>query len=64
MPAKWRGYLVVVGGVLIHLTLGTVYTFGKLHLSIMIIIYMSIINALASNTHIEDMSQKISTCFL
>ncbi|KAJ8309600.1 hypothetical protein KUTeg_012844 [Tegillarca granosa] len=26
---KYRGYLVIFGGVLIHLTLGTVYTLGK-----------------------------------
>ncbi|XP_022338088.2 apicoplast pyruvate carrier 1-like isoform X1 [Crassostrea virginica] len=27
---KWRGYTVVLGGVLIHLTLGTIYTFGNM----------------------------------
>ncbi|GFN89133.1 oxalate:formate antiporter-like isoform x1 [Plakobranchus ocellatus] len=28
--SRWRGYLVVVGGVLIHLSLGTLYTFGNI----------------------------------
>lgn len=27
---KWRGYTVVLGGILIHLTLGTIYTFGNM----------------------------------
>ncbi|XP_062609010.1 oxalate:formate antiporter-like [Saccostrea cucullata] len=27
---RWRGYSVVLGGVLIHLTLGTIYTFGNM----------------------------------
>ncbi|XP_071085862.1 apicoplast pyruvate carrier 1-like isoform X1 [Haliotis cracherodii] len=31
IPDRWRGYLVIVGGVLVHLTLGTVYTFGNLN---------------------------------
>lgn len=31
---KWRGYTVVLGGVLIHLTLGTIYTFGRLTFSL------------------------------
>uniref|UniRef100_A0A2C9L5X0 Major facilitator superfamily (MFS) profile domain-containing protein n=1 Tax=Biomphalaria glabrata TaxID=6526 RepID=A0A2C9L5X0_BIOGL len=28
---RWRGMLVVAGGILIHLSLGTVYTFGNLN---------------------------------
>ncbi|XP_046547474.1 oxalate:formate antiporter-like isoform X2 [Haliotis rubra] len=31
IPDRWRKYLVIVGGVLVHLTLGTVYTFGNLN---------------------------------
>ena len=27
---QWRAWLAVFGGALVHLTLGTVYTFGKL----------------------------------
>ena len=33
---KWRGYTVVLGGVLIHLTLGTIYTFGRCTLALQI----------------------------
>ena len=29
---NWRGWLVIVGGFLVHLTLGTIYTVGKFHL--------------------------------
>ncbi|XP_060077328.1 uncharacterized protein LOC132556890 [Ylistrum balloti] len=27
---RWRGYVVIVGGILVHLSLGTVYTFGNM----------------------------------
>ncbi|XP_033733057.1 oxalate:formate antiporter-like isoform X2 [Pecten maximus] len=27
---RWRGYIVIVGGILVHLSLGTVYTFGNM----------------------------------
>lgn len=29
--SKWRGIFVVVGGILVHLSLGTLYTFGNLN---------------------------------
>ncbi|RUS90172.1 hypothetical protein EGW08_002051 [Elysia chlorotica] len=29
--SKWRGVLVVAGGILVHLSLGTLYTFGNLN---------------------------------
>lgn len=28
--SQWRGYTVIAGGILIHLTLGTIYTFGNM----------------------------------
>ena len=34
MTVKWRGYSVVAAGILVHLTLGTVYTFGQYHIEI------------------------------
>lgn len=30
MTVRWKGWLVVTAGVLVHLTLGTVYTFGNI----------------------------------
>ncbi|XP_071165053.1 apicoplast pyruvate carrier 1-like isoform X1 [Mytilus edulis] len=30
MTAKWRGFSVVVAGIIVHLTLGTIYTFGNM----------------------------------
>ena len=34
MTVKWRGYSVVAAGILVHLTLGTVYTFGQYYIEI------------------------------
>lgn len=30
---RWRGWLAVLGGVLVHITLGTLYTYGEILIS-------------------------------